>query len=381
MAKKSLQEYVKGLMQKGHDTYAIRNFLLKYGYSENEINDAINSTFKQTIRHEIHLSHTTVLVIIFIFASLLGVASFFYYKPSSIPSPAELLDLNLEPVTTAPVQAGDNFIFIKEFSNLGSAKRYDVVVRQEILDAKTNKVITQKIETRAIETFGSTQTKILVPQDTKPGDYILRAIVEYDGKKAVATLPIKVIAKAISTAKKEEKESCFDGIKNQNEQGVDCGGVCSPCKVQTEVISPKQETSSNLMSTPTLDEIKETARVDAGKASQQCNQIEVPDLKDTCIANIGEVQRNRNYCSQIANARIKDLCYTNIAKINNDNSLCADISIDSRKDACYMTFVLDNHDYSVCDKITNAQLRQSCESLKRLNEINQEQNQTQGENQ
>ena len=24
-------------------------------------------------------------------------------------------------------------------------------------------------------------------------------------------------------------ENCTDGVQNQNETGVDCGGVCSPC--------------------------------------------------------------------------------------------------------------------------------------------------------
>lgn len=31
---------------------------------------------------------------------------------------------------------------------------------------------------------------------------------------------------------------CFDGIKNQNEEGVDCGGVCKPCE---ELVAPEEE--------------------------------------------------------------------------------------------------------------------------------------------
>ena len=401
MAKKSLINYVKSLLQKGYDISAIRNVLLKYGYTNKEIGDAVDSIYKPTIRHEIHLSHTTIFVIAFIFLSLLGIASLFYYSPSKATT--QLLDLNLEPITTT-VEPGESIVFLKELSNLGSAERYDVVIKQEIIDPITNKVITQKIETRAIETFGSTQTRILLPEDIKTGDYILRAIVEYHNKKAVATLPIKVIA--------EKKETCFDGIKNQNEEGIDCGGTCKPCEKQVlecndnnpctddiikndacinkpivpccgNNICEEQETCAadckksealpTLISTERLEEIKEIAKVDPSKALQQCNQIEVPDLKDTCIGNIGEVQRNKNYCSQIINLRIRDLCYSNIAKSVNDNSLCEDISIDSRKDSCYMTFVLDNKDYSVCGKITNKHLRQSCESLRQLNELNQQQ--------
>lgn len=400
MPKKSLVNYVRSLVQKGYDVSAVRNVLLKYGYTEKEIDEALSSGFKPTIRHEIHLSHTTALVIIFVFVSLIGIASFFYYSPSKAPE--ELLDLNLEPVAMT-VQPGENIVFLKELSNLGSAERYDVVIKQEIIEPVTNKVITQKIETRAIETFGSTQTRILVPDDTKTGDYILRAIVEYNNKKAVATLPIKVVA--------EKKETCFDSIKNQNEEGIDCGGICMPCEKQvlecndnnpctddilesnvcaSKPIVPccgnniceeneacasdckKSEEYSQLISTETLEKIKELAKSDPNKALQQCNALEVPDLKDTCIGNIGEAQRNKNYCNQISNARIRDLCYSNIAKSINDNSLCDFISIESRKDSCYMTFVLDNKDYSVCNKITNKHLRQSCESLKQLNELNQQ---------
>ncbi len=412
MAKKSLADYIKGLVQKGYDASSIRNFLLKYGYTSNEIDDALNSTFKQTIRHEIHLSHTTVFVIIFVFLSLLGTVSFFYYSPSTAPT--KLLDLNLEPVATT-VEPGQDIIFLKELSNLGSSKRYDVVIRQELIDGKTNKIVTQKIETRAIETFGSTQTRIQVPKDAKTGDYTLRAMVEYDSKKAVATLPIKVVAFA-------PKESCFDRIKNQNEENVDCGGVCRPCQVQnTECddgnpctidiiensacahnpIVPccgnkiceggedfnscqndcKKGTAppnANPAAPASIDEIKELAKTNPGSALSQCSQIEVPDLKDECTSNIGEAQHSESYCVQISNARIKDLCYSNVAKLKNDNNLCNYISIDSRRDSCYMTFVLDNKDYSVCDRITQTQLKQSCESLRQLNELNQQnQNQTQ----
>ena len=398
MAKKSLIAYIKSLLQKGYNISTIRNLLLKYGYSNEDIDDAISQVYKPTIRHEIHLSNTTVFVIIFVL--IIGVISFFYYNQPKAPT--KLLDLNLEPIVTT-VKPGENIAFVKELSNLGSSKRYDVVIKQEIIDPLTNKIITQKIETRAIETFGSTQTRILMPEDTKAGDYILRTIVEYDNRKAVATLPIKVVTFV-------KKESCFDGIQNQNEVGIDCGGVCKPCEEQSlecndnnpctnDIIEnnvcvnkpivpccgnniceeqerescaldcPKAAEPSLLISTETLEEIKELAKVNPSKALQQCNQIEVPDLKDTCISNIGDVQRNKNYCTKIANNRIKDLCHSNIAKSTNDYSLCAEISTDSRRDSCYMTFILDNKDYSICDKLINKNMRDSCESLRQLSEL------------
>ena len=169
MVKKSLADYVRSLINKGYDVSTIRNFLLKYGYSGREIDEAVKSSYGLTIRHEIHLSPATFFAIFLVVVSSIGLFSFFYFSPSK--SYSKLLDLNLEPLKTTVVPGG-TITYIKELSNLGSAKRYDVVIKQEILD-KANRIITEKIETRAIETFGSTQTNLLIPEDTMPGDYTL----------------------------------------------------------------------------------------------------------------------------------------------------------------------------------------------------------------
>ena len=411
MAKKSLIDYVRSQLQKGYSNNTIRDVMLKYGYTSKEIDDAIKSSQGLTIRHEIHLSNTTIIAIVLVIASIISGILFFHYKPTAAKPVSKLLDLNLEPLQTT-AEPGEMISFLKEISNLGSSTRYDVVIRQEIIEENTNRVITQKIETRAIETFGSSKTQILIPVDTRPGSYILRAIVEYDSKKAVATLPVKIMPTSI-------KATCFDGIKNQDETNADCGGICKPCEQQDVVcddnnpctndvvenkecsnvpivpccgnnICEEQENCeqdcrkvpqfSELPSTETIDEIKDLARSEPAKALQQCNQLEIPDFKDTCISNIAEVQSNKNYCLQIKNERIKDLCYLNTAKSSNDNSICQDITSDARRDSCYMTFVLDNKDYSVCDRITNSNLRYSCESLRQLYELNQQsQNQTPSE--
>lgn len=401
MVRQSVIDYIRSMLQKGYDISTIRNTMLKYGYTNEDIDEAVNELYHPTIRHEIHLSHTTIFAIIFIVVSTIGAAIFFHYVPAK--APAQLLDLKLEHVKTE-IEAGDNIAFIKQMSNLGSLKRYDVLVTQELIDSKTFAIITHSTETIALETSSSTQTKILVPTDTKTGNYILRVIAKYGDKKAISTLPIKVVA-----AKKTE--TCFDGIKNQDEIGVDCGGVCKPCEKSlncndnnpcTEDVIENGKCVNRPISSccgnniceegekeicsadcrkeepaaENLEDIKELAKSNPSTALQKCNQIEVPDLRGTCISNIGEVQRNKNYCSKINNTRIKNLCFSNIAKSTNDNTICREISEDGIRDSCYMTFVLDNDDYSVCNKITNKALTQSCESLRQLHQLNQEQNQS-----
>ncbi len=401
MTSKKVVGYIRGLLQKGYDISAIKNTMLKYGYSSKDIDEAVSEIYNPTIRHEIHLGKTTIFAIVFIVISVAGISFFLYYNPPK--GPAKLLDLNLEPVKT-DIEAGQSISFVQVLSNQGSSKRFDVSVMQEILDPKTFKVITHKSETRAIETFTSTPTSVLIPPETPAGDYILRVIVDYDNKKAVATLPIKVVSAA-------KKETCFDNIQNQDEEGVDCGGSCIACKEETidcndddpctsdliedekcinnpispccgnqvcESIETFESCSSDCREIPqevptsTLDDIKQIAKANPEKALQECGKIEIPDIKDICISNIGEAQQNKEYCTKIQNSRIKDLCYSNIAKTANDNSLCSEISSDPRRDSCYMTFMLDNDDYSVCDKITDKTFKYQCESLKQLHEISQQ---------
>jgi hypothetical protein len=402
MVRKKVVDYIRNLLQQGYNISTVKNVMSKYGYSNREIDQALEDISHASIRHEIHLSGTTLFAVIFMFLVIIGIIGFFYVNPPKGPS--TLLDLNLEPVQTT-VSPGENIIFVKELSNLGSTKRYDVVIKHEILHPSTYKSISpEKIETRAIETFGATRTMLKIPIDAETGDYILRTIVEYKKKKAIATLPIKIIDPG-------SPPTCEDGIKNQDEIDIDCGGVCKKCHDKLNCQDNNPCTNDILINgkcayndiipccgndicengekgicsldcviiverTPnedigSLDEIKNIARTDPVNALLKCNSIKVPSIKDTCISNIASAQNNQNYCTKITTIRIKDLCYSNIAKSKNDNKLCRDISTDGIRDSCYMTFVLDNDDYTVCLEIANEYLVQSCESLRQLHAINQ----------
>ena len=399
MAKKGVVGYIRNMLQRGYNLQLIRSELLKNNYTDQEINAAIQEVYNPTVRHEIHFGTATLIVIAIVSLAGLGAAYFLFFANSGNE---KLLDVNLEPVKTT-VSPGQEIVFVKELANQGSSKRYDVKITQQIVDRSGN-MLTEKSETRAIENFGSTQTRILIPSDAKQGDYTLKVIVSYDKKEASATLPVKVISQ--STTK---KETCFDGIKNQNEENIDCGGICKACaadvtiadcndynkctndKVQNgkcayEDIKPccgnsvceenedcpgdcnkglTEYTSQNLA------EIKEIAKNEPEKAMQECGKIEVPKLRDTCVSNVGEAQKDESYCTKIKDPQIRDLCYQSIAQEKNDAKLCEKITTDSRKDTCYTNYFLANKDYSVCGKITNKGMRDSCESLKMLNEMQQ----------
>ena len=189
MASRQLANYIQEQLSKGYNAAAIKNYLLRYGYPSKDIDSAFRDAYSQEVRHVIHFSPVTLISIAGIFVFL--VAAVFAFMAFFGNEADTLLDMNLESVKTT-ASAGNEITFISEIDNLGSAKRYDITIKYELISSRTNEIITFKEETRAIETKGSKQISINVPSDAPSGDYILRAIAAYDGQKAVATLPVKI---------------------------------------------------------------------------------------------------------------------------------------------------------------------------------------------
>ncbi len=401
-----LSKYIRDMQKKGYTAQTIKQQLLTSGYDSFEISQSFKEASGPEVRHVIHLSPATILVVVFAIASIIG-GAYFIFSPRT-PSTGKLLDLSLQPVTpSAP--AGGELVFIQELDNKGSEARFDVEIKHELISSADYRIISTKTETRAIETFGATWAKFLVPQDAKSGDYILRTTASYEDKKAIATLPVKVLGEGEAPA---AGPSCFDRIQNQDESEIDCGGVCRPCerpvscddsnkctndilvngRCANQPIAPccgnnRCETNeqqacaqdcraserkaekidySQLSTYGALDKIKEKASYDPDGAVQDCSFFASDNLKYSCYSNVAEASLQIEYCSRISDAKIKDDCLSNLAKAKLDSSICSVIQGESRRDSCYLTFAIDYKDYSVCPSVSNEQLRDSCNSLSRL---------------
>ena len=57
---KKVGDYVRQQLAKGYDVSTIKQVMLKYGYSQKDIEDGFRQAYGQTVRHEIHLSKTTI---------------------------------------------------------------------------------------------------------------------------------------------------------------------------------------------------------------------------------------------------------------------------------------------------------------------------------
>jgi len=418
MPKKSLSSYIQEQLNRGFSPETIKRHLMKYGHKKDIISQAFNE-LKPEIRHTIHLSKTALIAIIILALGLIIVGSSFYLINQQAKAPKQLLDLKLN-IINNELRQGDKLDFNVELSSLGAIKRYDVTLNYLVTDSN-NKIVTSKTETVALETRASITTEINIPKNTPIGNYILKINAKYNNKVASAsdTFRISSITKdtCFNNIKDYDEEdidcggpckpcpTCFDGIKNQNEEGIDCGGPCKECKKDcndnnkctrdyfkngrcfNDPIEPccgnliceakESETSCpedceeitmdfpGLSSSEIIEIIKQISLTEPEKASKLCDNLEQQTFIDQCFSEIAETTRLAKFCKKITNERTKDNCYKKLAEIIENSLICDEISIDSRRDACYINFV-NIGDYSVCDKITNDYLRKSCEALKQI---------------
>jgi len=348
-----LAAYIQQQMKNGYSIAAIRDYLIRYGYQPQQLDEAIQSLYSTQVNHIIHFSPATLIGIAVIFIAIIGSSAFFF---SFSDEKTQLLDINLEPVTTS-VSPGQDLIFLTELANMGSSKRYDIMLRYELISTETKNIVTFKEETRGIETLGAKQTKLLVPDETEPGNYLLRALAEYNGQHATASMQVSINrdgSGVITVPIEAEKEPYPEALEEMPEQAIEEPQAQQPAQTAFD----------------TLDGIEALAKSDRRKAEEQCASLQLQTNKDLCFDQIAESLNDKSYCYRIIDERTKDVCLSNVAKFIGQSTICAEIQKDTRRDNCYMNFVLDKKDYTICPDIKEPYLRQSCDSLRQLSELN-----------
>ena len=399
----SLADYIREYLDQGYDIDSIRSHLISSGYSQEEVRRAINSLYSNHVVH--HLSKTTIITLA---AVVLGIAiitaSLLIFLS---PDKEVILDIKLDPIRSE-ADPGEDITFIRELTNFG--KKVDVTTTYEITSINTGKEIASYEETAAVETKATRQIAIKIPPDAAPGNAVVDAVARYKEKEAKAAMTISILGET-------DAPTCYDSIKNQGEEGIDCGGPCPGCEPERscpvcddldkctkdrcskdtdytcihEPITPccgndlceqgeddkacpedcikeQEDIFTGLTPLESLDKIKTIAETDIKSAANYCDRITIKMYRDGCFRNIAEIAENTIFCEKIEEDLAKDRCYATVAKINSESRSCEKISKDSRRDSCYMNFVLDDKDYSVCDKLVNSYLRDSCQTLKRAEE-------------
>lgn len=401
MVQNSLVKYIREQIRAGYDTNSIKKYLLKYGYTKSQINEALQFAYPPTaIKHVIHFSKTTIALIIAVIFSLalISVAIFMFIYEES---PAQLLDVKLDLISDS-IEYGSNLKFTIELINLGKARRYDISLKYEIYNLKDEFIRFQE-ETMAVETKAS--SSVVMPLgDIKPGSYYLKTTAFYNDKIAKATASFKIVKKKeikpeeisepeiIEPEKPIEKcpiscddnnectndycneqtnyqcrhdkifPCCGNEICEENENYENCLADCAiPEEKEEDIFADKPIWEK-------IEMIKDIAKSNKEKALQYCKEIEQTTYRYDCFTAIAISSNDDSLCLNIEDQSYKDSCYKEFATENRNSDVCSKIIKDSKRDQCYMDFATKG-DYTVCDKLVNKYLKQSCDSLKKLSEV------------
>lgn len=366
-----LTQYVKQNLAAGYQADAIRNYLLQYNYPPEAVDSAIKSA-QLHVRHTVDLSGRSIMVI-FAAVFLIGaMGAGFYFLTSS--DPEQLLDFELK-LTEYELQPDDELHFTNTFINMGTERKYDIYLEYEVVNLASQETLATKKETIGIQTVMTPARSIHIPSDAPAGRYILQGIAEYGNMAAESHETFTVI-------RPQEQPTCSDGIKNQDEEDIDCGGVCPECtEIENCYDSKKNQDEEGVDCGGVCEPCEETCYdgkknqgeegVDCGGPCPPCDAVQ-PDNKELLskVKSLGKINEDESVrlCSAMDSERYSDDCYLFLAKTFNTTLYCEDIDGVTQIDNCYMHFMLLG-DYSICEKIQNQWLRSSCLQTKSSSEI------------
>ena len=337
--------------------------------------------YEPKIKHEIHLSKSTWIGIGILFVGLVIVAASLIMNSDN--SAKKLLDLKVD-VLNSFVEKGSSVEFNVDILNFGTENRYDVTLSYNLLDSE-GKIIKFKTETAAVETRASLKSSVKVPADVEDGDYVLKVIAEYGGNIATASDSFSVSEEVQEGVSEPEQESrdCDDNNKCTrdvlredrcvHEAIVPCCGnrVCEAgenyvsCLQDCPRPAEEQEEVPLEPVAPDLERARQLAQSNPQSAISYCNRI---SKTGECYTEVAKVTKEASYCADIMEDGARDDCYSAVAEKASKSEICKEITSDSKKDVCYTNFVT-NGDYTVCEELTLKYLKDSCNQLKMLDEL------------
>jgi len=370
--------YIQQQVNAGYQPEAIRDYLVKYGYDEKEVDDSLRSIYGKPIVVESHFSGKVLIAVVLGLLLVIGIPTTYLLLQGGGSTPAVVSIQTSSSVTS--LEAGDTLTFSVSLQNTGDSTT--VSLRHEIIGTSA-----ASEETVSLGASVSRQSSISLPSTLNAQRYTLQTIAAYDGKQTVSSFGFNIIAPEEEAPDCTENWSCNDWnpltCPSSGEQTRLCQDLnqCGTtqfkpeetkfCTFVPDVVIPPPAPSGpydGLNIFEKLERAKQLASTDIAEAERLCKSLAVQTHVDDCYLSLAEIQLSIGYCTSIQGERTKDKCYNNVAKFKDDNSLCERIVKLSRKDSCYMNFV-NKGDYSVCAKIDNSYLAEACISLRDLPEV------------
>lgn len=390
-------------MQKGYTYQQVKWSLLQSNWPEYEIDEAIKATYQQTVnstnenRHPLiklnsHMIFAAGVTVVIVLCTI----SLFIFFSSSSPDVSAQPDL---PDYSLSATQEDDVLTIKNSFSKEAVEGYSVFPTYKIYEAGKNSLVLRWTTEGILP--GDVVEKEL---DLSPGTYSVKASLNYKGNELKASDSFVIDSGAEPTCSdgimnQGEKgvdcggpcnpcETCDDGIKNQGEEDVDCGGPCSTCRKESKKCNDYNpctndyETPDGCRNTPIFpccgnflceDGAGEDDPDSENYCPADCEESDKPvdlmtreEILDKARALAAKDQdEGGEFCDSVSDDKKRDECFRIIAYDTKNKIFCNYISVSNRRDTCYMNFAMEHYDYSVCSKINDPYLKRSCNALKK----------------
>lgn len=137
-----------------------------------------------------------------------------------------LFDINVEVLPQHKyLLKTENIIANITLFNIGDLKPVEVELYYSIRDIEGNDLISG-LETLTVYDKVFRFKELELPKNISFGTYLFYSRVTFGEETAAAGDIFYVVS--------EKPQTCFDGIQNQGEEGIDCGGPCKQCKIRAK---------------------------------------------------------------------------------------------------------------------------------------------------
>jgi len=236
MGNLQLINFIKQYLQQGYSYEQIRQSLIYNGWPPALVDESIREVYYSSVQQladkkksEIFTIKNIVITAVSIAVLFSVILFLFNLAPGATPSIVKnkpTYDLIIK-----DKKIDDSLLkYINQFGNIENPNY--LVYPSYTIKNKNNMPITQWNIENGIE-LGS--LKVLKRSlDLTPGEYYIEGNVIFKGLSLTDKERFSIVKKTI-------KPNCNDGIKNQNEEGIDCGGPCRPCASCSDGIKNQNE--------------------------------------------------------------------------------------------------------------------------------------------
>src|SRR3989338_3074771 len=350
--------YFKQYMRQGYSAEQVQTFLLQNGYPQNIVAAAKEKATKKAFQlPQLALpSKKTFLILLLLplIAGALAATAWFFMSLETEEEPEVDFDVSIAVDVVAP---GETLYINNYFINFPEKRPYSITIYYTINDKQTlTRVDSWQVSVDATDSILEAKSvKHTIPRTTEPGEYELNVKLSYG-------TTTKQLYEYFTVSTSEEEIAQAE--ETAAEEEVQAETVVEESEIQEQESFAEETTSEEAITEEETEEVVETV-----------SETGIPSSNDYVnLATAKEVAKTdaeaaAEYCAAISTLSQQDDCYWNVAKNSGDKSYCENVVADHTRDACWVGFAFDKADYTVCDNISNPFIKQSCEQLEKVAEL------------